>query len=204
MSNSEEDEKQYEDDDYISPAEASAVINVARTTINYWIRKYGLKAKISPGGRYKILYKDFKSFLKFHGKNQGIKIKRHSSKYKIAIIDSVKSTRENYETWLSSEYQVKSINNIEKAIKDLKRFMPNIIIFEVMLDAKIDGFQLLEDIKNEISLSSAIVFIISKKYDEDDVVRGFELGARDYVKKPVGKNELKSRIRNILRNIIDM
>ena len=199
-----EEPKQYEDDDYISPSEASAMINVARTTVNYWIRKYGLKAKTSPGGRYKILYGDFKAFLKFHSKNQGIKIKRHNSKYKIAIIDTAKNTRDNYETWLSNEYQIKSINNIERTIKDLKKFIPHIIIFEIMLDGKMDGFKLLEDIKNEILLSSSIVFIVSKKYDEEDVVRGFELGARDYVKKPVGKNELKARIKNILRNIIDI
>ncbi len=196
--------EQYDDEDYISPSQAAKVINVSRTTINYWIRKYNLKAKTSPCGRYKILYKDFKVFLKFYGKNQGIRIKKHNPKYKIAIIEPSKNTRDNYEDWLSSEYTLKSINNIEKAIKELKKFIPNIIIFEIFLENDIDGFKLLEEIKNEISLSSSIVFIISKRYDESDVVRGFELGARDYVKKPIGKSELQVRLKNILRNIIDL
>lgn len=196
--------EQYEDEDYISPSQAAEVINVSRTTINYWIRKYNLKAKTSPGGRYKILYKDFKVFLKFYGKNQGIRIKKHNPKYKIAIIEPSKHTRENYENWLSDEYSVKSINNVAKPMKELKKFAPNIIIFEVLLDNHIDGFVLLDEIKNEISLNSAIVFIVSKRYDESDVVRGFELGARDYVKKPIGKSELQVRLKNILRNIIDL
>ncbi len=202
--NNEEERQQYEDDDYISPSQASKLVNVARSTINYWIRNYGLKTKKSPGGRYKILYSDFKAFLKFNGKNQGVKIRRNSSKYKIAVIDSAKIYQDNYNNWLGEQYQVKIINDISKGLKSLKRFMPHIIIFEVVLDNNIDGFKILEDIKNEISLSSSIVFIISKKYDEEDVVHGFELGVRDYVKKPVGKNELKARINNILRNIIDM
>ncbi len=197
-----EEEKQYEDDDYISPSQASKLVNVARTTINYWIRNYGLKTKKSPGGRYKILYSDFKAFLKFNSKNQGVKIRRSTAKYKIAIIDSAKSYQDNYSSWLSDEYEVRVINNISKGLRNLKRFKPNIIIFEVALENNADGFKVLEDIKNEISLGSSIVFVISKKYDEEDVVRGFELGVRDYVKKPIGKNELKARIKNILRNII--
>ncbi len=196
--------EQYEDEDYISPSQAAKVVNVSRTTINYWIRNYNLKAKTSPGGRYKILYKDFKVFLKFYGKNQGFRIKKYNPKYKIAIIEPSKHTRDNYENWLSDEYQVKSINNIEKTIKELKKFSPNIIILEILLDNDIDGFKLLEEIKNEISLSSSIVFVISKRYDESDVVKGFELGARDYVKKPISKGELQVRLKNILRNIIDL
>lgn len=194
----------YEDEDYISPSQAAKIVGVSRTTINYWIRKYNLKVKTSPGGRYKILYKDFKLFLRFYGKKQGIRIKKYNPKYKIAILEPSKNTRDNYEAWLSDEYTVKSINNIEKSIKELKKFVPNIIIFEIILDNDIDGFKLLEEIKNEIILNSSIVFIISKRYDESDIVRGFELGARDYVKKPIGKSELQVRLKNILRNIIDV
>ncbi len=196
--------EQFDDDDYISPSQAAKVVDVSRTTINYWIRNYNLKVKTSPGGRYKILYKDFKVFLKFHGKNQGIRIKKYNPKYKIAIIEPEKRIRDNYENWLSNEYRVKIINNIERSVKELKKFAPNIIIFEISLDNNLNGLKLLEEIKNEISLSSSIVFIISKRYDESDIIKGFELGARDYVRKPITKGELQVRLKNILRNIIDV
>lgn len=199
-----EQEKLYNDDDYLSPSEAADLIKVARTTVNYWIRKYGLKAKTSPGGRYKILYSDFKTFLEFHGKNQSIRLKRQKAKYKIAIIDSSKNTAQNYESWLSELYTIKIVNNVSNPIREMLRFSPDVIILEVLLDGGLDGFKILESARKELMLKNSIIFVISKRFNEDDIVRALEAGARDYIKKPVGANELRSRVKNLLRNIIDI
>ena len=67
-----------------------------------------------------------------------------------------------------------------------------------------DYFYLLDEIKKEISLRMALIIIITKKYNEDDVVNGLEKGACDYVQKPVGQNELNARIKNALRFYIDV
>ena len=194
----------YDDDDLLSPIDASKIIGVSRTTVNYWVRHYGLKADITPGKRYKIRYADLKAFLAFNKKEKRIKLKRRLTKYKIAIIEPIEVTRKNYVEWLSNDYNVVCINNLINPLKELKKTIPDIILMDISLSNDKNYFYLLDEIKKEISIRTALIIIITKKYDENDVVNGLEKGACDYVRKPVGQNELKARIKNVIRFYIDI
>ena len=194
----------YDDDDMLSPIDAAKVVGVSRTTVNYWVRHYGLKADVTPGKRYKIRYADLKAFLAFNKKEKRVKLKRKHSRYKIAIIEPMEITRKNYSEWLSEDYEVICISNLTSPLKELKKISPDIILMDINLSEDKDYFYLLEEIKNEITLRTALIIIITKRYNEDDVVNGLEKGACDYVKKPVGQNELKARIRNAVRFYVDV
>ena len=196
----------YDDEDLLSPSDAAKLVGVARTTVNYWIRYYGLKAQVTPGRRYKIKYSDFKLFLDFNkNKNRKEKkIKRGNLKYKIAILEPILVTRKNYIEWLKDDYDLICIMNLAKPLRELKRIEPDIILMDVNLAEDKVSFSTLDDIKREIKLRNIPIIIITKNYSEDDVVSGLEKGACDYVKKPVGQNELKARIKNLLRFFIDI
>ena len=196
----------YDDDDLLSPSDAAKLVGVARTTVNYWIRYYGLKAQVTPGRRYKIKYSDFKLFLDFNqNKNRKEKkIKRRTIKYKIAILEPILVTRKNYIEWLKDDYDIICITDLAKPLRELKRIVPDIILMDVNLTEDKVSFSTLEEIKKEMKLKNIPVIIITKNYSEDDVVSGLEKGACDYVKKPVGQNELKARIKNLLRFFIDI
>ncbi|WP_300754769.1 response regulator [uncultured Brachyspira sp.] len=194
----------YDDDDMLSPIDVAKVVGVSRTTVNYWVRHYGLKADVTPGKRYKIRYADLKAFLAFNKKEKRVKLKRKHSRYKIAIIEPMEITRKNYSEWLSEDYEVICISNLTSPLKELKKISPDIILMDINLSEDKDYFYLLEEIKNEITLRTALIIIITKRYNEDDVVNGLEKGACDYVKKPVGQNELKARIRNAVRFYVDV
>ncbi|TKZ36022.1 response regulator [Brachyspira catarrhinii] len=196
----------YDDEDLLSPADAAKLVGVARTTVNYWIRNYGLKTQITPGKRYKIKYSDFKLFMDF-SKNKNRKekkIKRRTLKYKIAILEPILVTRRNYIEWLKDDYDLICITNLAKPLRELKRIEPDIILMDVNLTDDKVSFSILDDIKREMKLRNVPIIIITKNYSEDDVVSGLEKGACDYVKKPVGQNELKARIKNLLRFFIDI
>ena len=94
--------------------------------------------------------------------------------------------------------------NLAKPLRELKRIEPDIILMDVNLTEDKVSFSILDDIKREIKLRNVPIIIITKNYSEDDVVSGLEKGACDYVKKPVGQNELKARIKNLLRFFIDI
>lgn len=196
----------YDDDDLLSPSDAAKLVGVARTTVNYWIRYYGLKAQVTPGRRYKIKYSDFKLFLDFNqNKNRKEKkIKRRTIKYKIAILEPILVTRKNYIEWLKDDYDIICITDLAKPLRELKRIVPDIILMDVNLTEDKVSFFTLEEIKKEMKLKNIPIIIITKNYSEDDVVSGLEKGACDYVKKPVGQNELKARIKNLLRFFIDI
>jgi len=199
------DTNKYNDDDILSTIDVSKILNVSRTTINYWVRHYLLPCEKTPGGRYKIRYLDLKKFLALHNKSNRSKLKRQVSKYKVAIIDPNVETKKNYTLWLSNDYEVKSINNIESPMKELSNFLPDIIIIETDLKStKINGLNVLAQINENLDLKSKLVFFISNKYDEDDVVKALENGACEYIRKPVGQTELKVRIKSILRYFIDI
>lgn len=194
----------YDDDDMLSPIDAAKIVDVSRTTVNYWVRHYGLKADITPGKRYKIRYADLKAFLAFNKKDKRMKLKRKHSKYKIALIEPMAITRKNYLEWLSDDYDIVCISNLTNPLKELKKISPDIILMDINLSEDKDYFYLLDEIKKEIFLRTALIIIITKRYNEDDVVNGLEKGACDYVKKPVGQNELKARIKNAIRFYVDV
>lgn len=194
----------FEDEDFLSTIEAAKVVGVSRTTINYWIINYGLKADVTPGKRYRIRYIDLKIFLALNKRDKRIKLKRKSSKYKIAIIEPTVITRKNYIEWLKGDYDIECVSNLIKPLRELKKISPDIILMDINLSEDKDYFYIIDEIKKEIKLRTALIIIITKKYNEDDVVSGLEKGACDYVKKPVGQNELKARIKNLLRFFVDI
>ena len=82
-----------------------------------------------------------------------------------------------------------------EAINALRDNMPDAIILDVMLP-DLDGFEVLRLIRE---ISAVPVIMLTAKGEEDDRVRGLELGADDYVTKPFSPRELVSRVRAVLR-----
>jgi two-component system KDP operon response regulator KdpE len=82
-----------------------------------------------------------------------------------------------------------------QAIQALRDSMPDLVLLDVMLP-DLDGFEVLKMIRE---VSSVPVIMLTAKGEEDDRVRGLELGADDYVTKPFSPRELVSRVRAVLR-----
>lgn len=82
-----------------------------------------------------------------------------------------------------------------QAIQALRDSLPDLVLLDVMLP-DMDGFEVLKMIRE---VSSVPVIMLTAKGEEDDRVRGLELGADDYVTKPFSPRELVSRVRAVLR-----
>src|SRR5512146_832101 len=82
-----------------------------------------------------------------------------------------------------------------EAIQKLRDSLPDLIILDVMMP-DLDGFEVLKMIRET---SSVPVIMLTAKGEEDDRVRGLELGADDYVTKPFSPRELVSRVKAVLR-----
>lgn len=92
-------------------------------------------------------------------------------------------------------FWVSEANNGTQAINKVRTALPDLVLLDVMLP-DIDGFEVLRLIRE---MSSAPVIMLTAKGEEDDRVRGLELGADDYVTKPFSPRELVSRVRAVLR-----
>ncbi len=85
--------------------------------------------------------------------------------------------------------------NGKQAIDKLRESTPDLILLDVMMP-DLDGFEVLETIREH---SNVPVIMLTAKGEEDDRVKGLELGADDYVTKPFSPRELVSRVKAVLR-----
>lgn len=89
---------------------------------------------------------------------------------------------------------VEACNGLE-ALDKVRTDLPDLVILDVMMP-ELDGFETLEMLRE---VSNVPVIMLTVRADEDDKVRGLELGADDYVTKPFGARELASRVKAVLR-----
>jgi DNA-binding response OmpR family regulator len=85
--------------------------------------------------------------------------------------------------------------NGKQAIQRLRDVSPDLILLDVMMP-DLDGFEVLQMVRE---ISSVPVIMLTAKGEEDDRIRGLELGADDYVPKPFNPRELVSRVKAVLR-----
>jgi DNA-binding response OmpR family regulator len=82
-----------------------------------------------------------------------------------------------------------------QALQQFRDTLPDLVLLDVMMP-DIDGFEVLSMLRE---ISNVPVIMLTAKGEEDDRVRGLELGADDYVTKPFSPRELVSRVRAVLR-----
>lgn len=92
-------------------------------------------------------------------------------------------------------FKVSEALNGTQAIHKIRNALPDLILLDVMLP-DIDGFEVLRMIRE---VSNVPVIMLTAKGEEDDRVRGLEIGADDYITKPFSPRELVSRVRAVLR-----
>ena len=116
---------------------------------------------------------------------------------KILIVEDNELIATGIKDRLNNEgFLVDSSNNIKEAMQLLTSNKYNLILLDIVLPDG-NGINFYKTIK-ELSNHTAVIFLTAKD-TEDDIVRGLELGADDYIVKPFRTRELISRIRNVLR-----
>ncbi|MDF1499484.1 MAG: response regulator transcription factor [Anaerolineales bacterium] len=92
-------------------------------------------------------------------------------------------------------FEVYEAESGSEALEQLRDQMPDMILLDVMMPG-LDGFETLRLIRE---ISTVPVIMLTAKGEEEDRVRGLELGADDYITKPFSPRELVSRVRAVLR-----
>ena len=82
-----------------------------------------------------------------------------------------------------------------EALEKVRKELPDLVILDVMMPG-MDGFETLRELRE---FSDVPVIMLTVRADEEDRIRGLELGADDYLAKPFSPRELVSRIKAVLR-----
>jgi len=83
----------------------------------------------------------------------------------------------------------------DQALASLRDRLPDLILLDVMMP-ELDGFETLQLIRE---ISTVPVIMLTAKGEEEDRIRGLELGADDYISKPFSPREMVSRVKAVLR-----
>jgi DNA-binding response OmpR family regulator len=96
-----------------------------------------------------------------------------------------------------SGYEVLVASDGEHAYEIAVRLRPDLIVSDLVMPYR-DGFDIVRAVREHEVLADVPVVIVSMKDREEDIVRGLETGADDYVVKPFNARELVARVRKLL------
>lgn len=96
-------------------------------------------------------------------------------------------------------YKIQKAFDGEEALNIIRNDRPSLVLMDVMIP-ELDGFSLCKIIKNDASLKSIQVIMLTARKMEEDILKGFENGAIDYISKPFSNKILLARIKAHLEN----
>lgn len=120
---------------------------------------------------------------------------------KILIVEDEEYINRLIELVLISDgyYKIQKAYDGAAALEIIKKDKPDLVLLDVMIPEP-DGFEVCRIIKNDETLKSIQVIMLTAKKMEEDVLKGFENGAIDYISKPFSNKILLARIKAHLEN----
>ena len=117
---------------------------------------------------------------------------------KILVVDDEQDICEILQYNLETEgYEVVTANSAEEALElPLQEY--GLILLDVMMD-EMSGFQMARKMKDNPATAPIPVIFITALEGEDNMVKGLNIGADDYIAKPLSMKEVKARVRAVLR-----
>jgi PAS domain S-box-containing protein len=115
----------------------------------------------------------------------------------ILIADDNADMRGYLARLLQEKYEVIAVSDGERAIQEMERQRPKLVIADVMMPA-MDGFGLLNAVRNHPELHETPVILLSARAGEEPSLEGLQAGADDYVVKPFSARELLARVESHL------
>lgn len=118
---------------------------------------------------------------------------------KILVVDDEKINLMIVKRILGDMFEIETAESGEEALSKLKEFIPTLILLDIHMPG-IDGYETLKTIKEMPYTSEIPVIFLSADDDADAEVRGFELGADDFIRKPFISAVVKRRVERSIEN----
>jgi len=122
-------------------------------------------------------------------------------KYKILVVDDEPDILEFIGYNLSKEnYEVISAQDGISAIKMAKEHKPDLIILDIMMP-KLDGIETCKHLRNIPEFKDTLIVFLTALGDEQSEIKGLNIGADDYIVKPIKPKLLISRVNALIRRL---
>jgi len=120
---------------------------------------------------------------------------------KILIADDEPDILEIIEYNLKNEgFEVYTASNGDDALTKAKHLKPDLIILDIMMPRK-SGIEVCEILRSQPAFKNTLIIFLTALSDEGSQVKGFDMGADDYINKPISPKLLVSRVQALFRRI---
>ncbi|MBI3005554.1 MAG: response regulator [Ignavibacteriales bacterium] len=97
----------------------------------------------------------------------------------------------------NSGYAVVAVEDGVAALTKARELIPTLILLDVMMPL-MTGFEVLSALKQDENTKNIPILLVTAQSKEEEVLKGLELGAEDYITKPFSPNELAARVKKVL------
>lgn len=119
--------------------------------------------------------------------------------YKVLVVDDEPDIVELLQYNLEKAgYEVKTANNGKEAIKVAKSFLPHLILMDIMMP-KMDGVEAGRQLREIPEIADTYIIFLTARVEEYSELAAFDVGADDYITKPIRPRALLSRIAALFR-----
>ena len=115
------------------------------------------------------------------------------AKKKMLAVDDDPNNTTIIEELFSNHYDLRTAATGKEALKTALDFWPDIILLDIMLP-DMDGYEVCRLLRGHSSLSHTKIIMVSAKGAIDDRVRGYEVGANDYITKPFEEENIMESV----------
>lgn len=123
------------------------------------------------------------------------------NKYKVLIVDDIPENIQTLGEMIKDfDLDVKIAEGGQEAINIIDTYTPDIILLDLMMP-RVNGWDVIDHVRKKYSKNEMVIIVVSLLSNKDNIDECYELGANDYIIKPVIKARLISSIESHLRNL---
>jgi len=115
-------------------------------------------------------------------------------KYRILVVDDEADNRKVLQQALSPQYSLIFAVNGEQALQQVQNKNLDMILLDIMMPG-IDGYEVCRQLKANQQTKNIPIIFVTAKNDPEDETKGFNLGATDFINKPIHTKKLQVRIK---------
>ena len=120
------------------------------------------------------------------------------AKARILLVDDSPAYRRVIQTMLGPKYDFAQAETAEEALARVGSFQPDLVISDLIMPG-IDGYELCRRLRAQPGLENVPIIMLTSKTGDESRITGLEVGADDYLFKPIRPRELNARVNSLLR-----
>ncbi len=126
-------------------------------------------------------------------------MKKPKMKKKVLVVDDEKDIVDilKYNLERENEFEVLTAKDGREALEHAES-LPDLILLDIMMP-EVNGFEVCKQLKNNAATSKIPVIFLTAKENEIDEILGLEIGADDYISKPISPRKVLARIKSVIR-----